>query len=277
MLVREAPWNHPTANRSLWYRLYQPSPSRGLVLLIHGFGEHSGRYEGVARALAQQSLSVACPDLRGHGRSTGQRGDVQRCSEYLEDLDALVREVILPMTHHDRYALFGHSAGGLLVLLWAIVGSPAHRALIIQSPLLAVGYPVPRWKSALAGWLTRAVPRLSVPIGLDPSWLSHDPLVAQRYRTDPLVHDRITLRGYAALQTAMREAHEGADRVRLPTLMLYGAEDRVISLAACRDVFERLTCEKRLLAFEGCYHELHFEPVQPQVIAALAQWVHAHA
>ena len=60
MLVREALWNHPTAKRSLWYRLYQPSTSRGLVLLIHGFGEHSGRYEGLARALTQQSLSVAC-------------------------------------------------------------------------------------------------------------------------------------------------------------------------------------------------------------------------
>lgn len=275
--IHEGRWRDPRRNLTLWYRLYQPSASQGLVLIIHGFGEHGGRYDAFAQGLAQRSLSVACPDLRGHGRSAGQRGDVAQWADYLDDLDTLTERVFLPATQHDRYVLFGHSAGGLLALLRAIRGSPAQRALIIQSPLLAVGYPVPSWKLALAQWLAQGLPRLSVPIGLNPSWLSHDPDAVQRYRDDPLVHDRITLRGYAALQAAMREAHDGAHRVNIPTLMLCGSEDRVISLSACRATFDRLICEKHLVAFEGCYHELHFESVHAQVIQKTAEWIQAHA
>ncbi len=277
MPVREALWQHPTTQRSLFYRLHQPRESRGLIVLIHGFGEHGGRYDAMASALVEHSWSVACIDLWGHGRSAGQRGDIERFTQYLDDLEALTTMVLLPSTAQNRYTLFGHSLGGLLALAWAIRGvPPACRCVIVQSPLLGVGYPVPQWKTLLVGALERIWPRLSLPIGLDPTWLSHDGEVVRRYRTDPLVHHRMTLRSYVALQVAIQHAREEAHRITRPTLMMYGTKDRVISLEACQEVFHRLTCPKHLKTFEGCYHELHFEPVQTQVIDEIIAWINTH-
>jgi len=112
--------------------------------------------------------------------------------------------------------------------------------MIAQSPLLGVGYPVPSWKIALVRGLAKVLPRLRLPIGLDPTWLSHDGDVIRRYRTDPLVHHYITLQGYLAVQAAMQHVREGACRITLPTLMMYGTADRIISLTACQEAFERL-------------------------------------
>jgi alpha-beta hydrolase superfamily lysophospholipase len=277
MSVREALWSHPTTKRTLFYRLYQPAQSRGLVVLVHGFGEHGGRYDAMASGLAQREWSVACADLWGHGRSGGERGDIERFADLLDDLDGLVTAQSLPATSHDRSTRFGHSFGGLLALAWAIRGMPSGcRCVIAQSPLLGVGYPVPSWKISLARGLAAAWPRLSLPIGLDPTWLAHDGEVIRRYRADPLVHHRITLRGYLALQEAMQHVREEAGQIALPTLMMYGTADRVISLAACQELFERLQSPKRLRVFEGCYHELHFESVQAQVIDEITTWMSAH-
>ncbi|MBI4354740.1 MAG: lysophospholipase [Candidatus Omnitrophica bacterium] len=276
--IREAHWSSPITTHALFYRLYHPTPqSRGLVVLIHGFGEHGGRYNTVASRLAQRGWSVACVDLWGHGRSGGQRGGIERFADYFDDLEALVTTLWLPATSHDRYALLGHSFGGLLAMAWAIRGVPSGcRCLVVQSPLLGVGYSVPTWKTALASGLAKVWPRLSLPIGLDPTWLTHDGEVIRRYRTDPLIHRRITLQGYLALQSAMQRVREEAYRINLPTLMMYGTADRVISLATCQEVFERLQCVKRLKVFEGCYHELHFESVQAQVIDEITTWMSVH-
>ncbi|MBI3312101.1 MAG: lysophospholipase [Candidatus Omnitrophica bacterium] len=264
------------AGRKLFYRMWQPTPCKALVVIAHGFGEHGGRYSKLAQTLAQRQLAVACADLWGHGRSDGRRGDIERFGQYVDDLDALAAELFLPRSQQKGVALFGHSFGALVAIHWALRNPQTLRSLILQSPLLKVGFPVPQWKIRLADITRRYWPTLALSNSLDPRWLSHDPAVVQQYRDDPLVHHRITLRAYEALQGAMQQGREQAARVDTPTLVLYGLADQVVSVTACQHFAAQLVCEKRIVEFPDCYHELHHEPALPHVLEELSGWVDAH-
>lgn len=243
------------------------------MVIVHGFGEHSGRYAALAGAFADQGLSTVCLDFWGHGRSAGRRGDIEQFGQYLDDLDALLCQPLMERINPRGVAVFGHSFGGLVTIHWALRHPDPLRCLILQSPLLGVGFALPKWKERLAEFLGGVWRGLTLPLGLDPTWLSHDPDIAQRYQHDPLVHNRISLRCYQALQQAMRQALAQAARITTPTLVLYGTADRIISLQACHDFFNQLACEKRLIGFPDCYHELHHEGVRPRVVEAVSQWV----
>ena len=262
--------------RSLAYRLWQPPSCNALVVIVHGFGEHAGRYEPFARALMAHQIAVACPDLWGHGQSGGRRGDIARFDDYLNDLDAFMSQVLTTRMIPSAFTIFGHSFGGLAAIHWALRKPQAAQALILQSPLLDVGFPVPPWKARLIRGLAPWWPTFPVSMGLDPAWLSHDPAIVQRYRDDPLVHHRITLRCAVALQDAMHHAMDRASHVTLPTLLLYATADRVVSGSACQRFAERLHCEKRVMSFSDCYHELHHESVQPTIVEEIVRWVQAH-
>jgi len=274
----EATWTHPATGHTLFSRIWRASSARTLLVLLHGFGEHGGRYEETAEHFARRGLSTCCLDLWGHGRSSGPRGDIERFEGYLEDLDGFLNyAAVLEARSSERPALLGHSFGGLLAVHWALRHPEAIRCLILQSPLLGVGFPVPAWKERLVESLGRVVPRLAVPMGLDPAGLSRDPEVGVRYRQDPLVHGRITARAYAAMRQAMREAMTRAPQLEVPTLLLYGTGDRVVSHQACEDFAGRLTAPHRVRAFAGAYHELHHESVSSEVVDAVVQWIGAHA
>lgn len=274
----EATWTHAVTRHTLFYRLWQAPTAQTLLVIIHGFGEHGGRYEALAESFAQQGMSAACLDLWGHGRSSGARGDIERFEAYLDDLDGFLDQpTIRGACASARPALFGHSFGGLLAIHWALRHPEAIRCLILQSPLLGVGFPVPAWKERLADVVGRMAPRLGVPLGVDPAWLSRHPEVGMRYRQDPLVHHRITARAYAAMRQGMREAMSRAPQLAVPTLVLYGTGDRVVSPAACEEFAGRLRDPKRLVAFAGCYHELHHESVASEAVDAVSRWVRTHA
>lgn len=274
---QERQWTNPSNAHQLFYRFWEPDLIRGAVVIVHGFGEHGGRYADLAQALAERGLTVACPDLWGHGRSSGQRGDIEHFDQYLDDLETFADQAIVARMPQGPCAAFGHSFGGLVTAQWAIRNPARFRSIILQAPLLGVGFPVPRWKERLAIVLNAWWPRVALPIGLDPAWLSRDVSVVERYRRDPLVHNRMTLRGYAALAQAMRQAFGDVAKLTAPTLLLYGTADRVVSLKACQEFFEALVCEKRLVSFPDCYHELHHEPACSKVLEELVRWVHAHA
>lgn len=268
----EASWVNPASTRRFTYRVWRPASARALVVVVHGFGEHGGRYTAVADALAARGVCVAVPDLWGHGRSEGRRGDVVRFADYLDDLRALTEAVFLPLAGESTYVVYGHSFGGLVAIHWALAAPPGLRRLVAQSPFLDVGFPVPRWKRLAARWLRRCWPAARLPIALDVSKLSHDPSVVEAYRRDPLVHRVMSARAYATLTRAQGDALQRAGEVRMPVLLLCGAEDRIVSLAAAQRWYDQLTCEKQEVVFPGCYHELHFEAVREDVVRLVAEW-----
>ncbi len=268
---------HPTTGHELFVRVWRASQPRAAVLLVHGFGEHSGRYEAVASTWGEQGIAVACPDLPGHGLSSGARGDLEDVGWCLDDLEFVAGRLMPSLVPTGRYVVFGHSAGGLLAIHLALRHLAAVTGLILQSPLLAVGFPVPGWKLFLAQRLVHLAPHLRLSSGLKPEWLSRDPAIVERYRRDPLVVHTISLCGYFALQQAMALARERVAEVKTPTFLVYGEADRVIDVSACRDFSERLQCEKRIRVYAEGYHELHHEPVRTELLAEMATWILAHA
>ena len=272
----EGAWVEPYSKRHLGYRFWRPSSVHRLVVMIHGFGEHGGRYEEFARGLAEEGIAVGAADLLGHGRSDGRRGDVERIDDYVKHTEAIAREVFLPESGQARYVLFGHSFGGLAAILLAMTSPPDLQAVVVQSPLLEAGFPIPRWKTVAAAWLAGWWPTYSFSMNLDTSALSHDPRVVEAYRADPLVHNVMSARTYGAIFRARDAALEGAARLRVPVLLLSAAEDRIVSLEASQRWFERLRCEKRFVLFPGSYHELHHEAARDEVVRLVREWALAH-
>ncbi len=267
----EGAWHTPDGRR-LSYRLWRPPAVRALVVLIHGFGEHGGRYGPVAAALAGQGIAVAAPDLWGHGRSGGARGDTQRVSRCVEDCTALTQAVFLRWAGCSTYVLYGHSFGGLAAIHWLLRRPDALRRAVIQSPLLEVGFPLPAAKVFLARVAARVWPSLRVPLNLEVTHLSHDPDVVRAYQRDPLVHNAMSVRTYFDLLQARQDALTRAAEVGTPVLLLLGGDDRIISVPVAQRWFERVPGEKAQRLYPGAYHELHHEPVREQVLQEVAAW-----
>ncbi len=268
-------WVGPPGHRPLAFRMRRPAgQGRALVVIVHGFGEHGGRYRPLAEALAGEGFVVAIPDLWGHGRSGGSRGDLGQVEESVRDLQSITEAVFLPRSGLPApFAVFGHSFGGLLAIVWALSAPQAIRRLVAQSPFLDVGSPIPRWKRASAAWLARWRPTFAFPMDLDAGALSHDPAVVQAYRSDPLVHNRMSVQTYRSILQAQGHAVRRAETLRVPLLLLCGASDRIISVEAARRWFDRVRCEKASVVFPECYHELHHEAVRGEVVRRAAEWL----
>jgi len=274
---RDGSWREPVSGRTYRYRVWRPQNPKALLVIVHGFGEHGGRYASIAQRLAQAGLEVAVPDLWGHGRSGGARGDLQDVFACAEHLQRLTEAVLLPEAGRSRCALFGHSFGGLVAILWALRFPQRLARLTAQSPLLEVGFPLPRWKVAVAALLAPLWPTLCLPLQLDLKYLSHDSAVSQAYRADPLVHSVMSVRTYWALRRAREWAMQRADALQVPVLLLCGGEDRIISVHHAEQWAQRVRCEKRLVTFPGMYHELHHEAVAEDTLRLIAEWSLADA
>ncbi|MBI2104693.1 MAG: lysophospholipase [Candidatus Omnitrophica bacterium] len=266
-------WVEPASRRRLAYRCWRPAAApRALLIIVHGFGEHGGRHRAFAEALAGQGIWVGVPDLWGHGRSDGRRGDVEQVADYVRQLQGVTRDVFLPQSGLSSYALFGHSFGGLLAILWALEQPAELRRVILQSPLLEVGFPLPRWETAAASLLAACWPTCPFSLRFDVERLSHDAGVVQAYRDDPLVHHIMTARTYRSLLRARDEAMARAASIRAPVLLLLAGADRVVSIEWARRWFDRLTCEKHCEVFPDSYHELHHEAVRADVLQRVRDW-----
>ena len=269
---REGAWRAPSSQRVLWYRLWQPQAVRQLLVVLHGFGEHGGRYERLALELARHQLCVASADLWGHGRSGGARGDLGSIAQSVRELQELTQQMFLPQSGRSSYVLFGHSFGGLAAIVWALQAPVALRRLIVQSPLLEAGFPIPSWKTTAVTLLARCWPTFRFAMHLDADALSHDPDVTSAYRADPLVHQTMSARTYHDLLRTRDDAMARAGTLHLPTLLLCAGEDRIVSTVKAREWLDRVSCEKRCVVFPNAYHELHHEPVRDEVARLIRDW-----
>ncbi len=267
-------WVDPASERRLFYRLWQPSMVRAALIIVHGFGEHGGRYDALASALAESDILVAGPDLVGHGRSEGPRGAIGDVASCAATLQAFTEDIVLSVAGRQEYAIFGHSFGGLLAIHWLLHATPALSRAVIQAPLLEAGFPIPGWKRVAASVLSVVRPSYSLSMNLDVGALSHDPTVGAAYQADPLVHNHMSAGTYQELLKARDPALTLAPTIRTPVLFLYGTADRIVSVKAAQRWYDRLTTQKRHVAFLDAYHELHHEPKHSrQVLELVRDWV----
>lgn len=252
--------------------------ARGTVLIVHGLGEHIGRYAQVAQHLNAQGWRVVGHDHRGHGRSEGARGAIARADDYLVDLALLVDAV--RATHPGPLMLLGHSLGGLIAARFALgtmeTPAPAWRreidALVLSSPALDPG--MNGAQRALLAVLGPLAPNLAVGNGLRPAWISRDPAVVQAYVADPLVHDRVTPRVVRFIVDEGIAVRSAAARWHMPTLLMWAGSDRCVAPAGSAAFAAAAPAEfVRTHEFSPLFHEIFNEPERAQVLALLSQWL----
>ncbi len=252
-----------------------PKP-RGTVLLVHGHGEHIGRYAHVAEHLNTQGWQAMGFDHRGHGRSPGARGDVPTAEALLQDLAAALDSLPEP----GPRVLLGHSMGGAIAARFVaeeLMPQPAawHRpvdALVLSSPALAVN--MNAFQKALLAFGERFAPGLQAGNGLKPAWVSRDPAVVAAYQADPQVHDRITPRLARFIIDAGTFARTQAPQWRTPTLLMWAGADRCVPPSGS-EAFAA-TAPQALLTpapWPGLFHEIFNEPERAQVLHRLGEWL----
>jgi alpha-beta hydrolase superfamily lysophospholipase len=254
--------------------------ARATIAVVHGYGEHGGRYDHVAAAWRERGLQSFAIDVRGHGRSRGPRGFVERFTDYHADLDVLL-DVAREAARGGPLFLFGHSNGALLALHYLIArGGEGLRGLMLSSPFLAVALPVPKPKVLLGKIASRLVPGLALPAGLEGRHVTRDPELARLYDTDPLNNKNATARWFTEATAAADLVVERAGALTLPTILLYGGADQVVDAARTDVLASKLTMSDRTVErLAGHYHELVNEPPpdRARVIARYADWALARS
>jgi len=259
----------------LFWRLWEASPSTASLFLIHGLGEHSGRYDSFARALAREGTSVFSFDLRGHGRSAGPRGDVDAFPRLLEDFLALEEEMDRQLSNIGPRFLMGHSLGGLICLRKLQVFRGPYAGAIVSAPWLATA--LPGWLRSVARFLGIALPGLPLPAGVDPGRLTRDPEMVRAWKEDPLVHTRITGRFFKEAEREQERALSSGWPPDLPGLFLVPANDRVVRTPVTVAFVRGFVGDEGELALlEGREHEPLNDLGREEVYAMVLDWIRRH-
>lgn len=261
---------------SLYYQRWGQAAARAPLVIAHGAGEHSGRYAETAERLAQAGWTVWAFDLEGHGRSPGVRGHIRRFDDYLADLASCIRFV--SQQHGGAPpVLLGHSLGGMISTHYAAAHGQTIRALVLSSPLWGLRARIPLWKHVLAYALSGVWPSVTLrrPRTLE-IVISHDEEVKRRYLTDPLMHFVASARFYVEMRRAEALLPQTLPRVSVPVLVLQAGDDRIASAKAVERLFPLIgTSDKRLIIYDGYYHEVLNEVGRERVVQDLLAWLQA--
>jgi alpha-beta hydrolase superfamily lysophospholipase len=270
----EAPALHTTDGLALAALSVLPATApRAAVAMVHGFGEHARRYEGLHRALAGAGFAVGAADLRGHGRSPGARGHVDAWTDYRRDCAAIVAHAASLAPGRPVF-LFGHSMGGLIVLDFALDHPQGLAGVIASGPALQQAGRTRPVMAAIARVLSRIVPRVSTSLGLDPSGISSDASEVAAYLSDPLVHDRVSMRWGAEILRTMAATRARAGALPLPLLLLHGADDPINAPEGSRAF--HAACghpDRTLRLYPGSRHEVHHDVGRADLERDLLRWL----
>jgi len=249
---------------------YQPETSKGVVVLVHGFGEHSGRYtENVIPMLLDLDLAVITYDNVGHGKSSGKRG---HCPIYDALLDILKEVIEKAETLFSNLPVFlyGHSMGGNLVLNYTLKRDVDLAGIVATSPYLRLAFQPPRWKMFVGRRLIGSA--ITLPSGLDPSGISRIPEEVEKYVNDPLVHDKVSPAFSFPVMDAGEWAIQNAKQLKVETLLVHGTKDPIIDYKATKEFHEK-SHATTLELFEGGYHELHNDLCKAELFSTITTWL----
>ena len=256
----------------LAYRAWPAIGAATTFTVVHGLGEHAGRYARFAEGMARHGMSTYALDLRGHGNSEGQRGHVDSWSQWTDDVSAFVGLVegavggeVIPL---------GHSFGGAALLSTVLTGKlPGIKRFVLSSPALKLRLKAPGWKVALAPVASKLLPRLAMDNEVDPATVSRIPEVVEAYRSDPLVHNRISSRMWTEWQNATMDIFAGAAQIKVPFLILAGTADPLVDPERSRSLHEKAKSSSILHLLEGRYHEPFNDLGSDEAFQLMADWV----
>ena len=247
-------------------------PLRGVVILVHGLGEHAGRYDHVARRLNSWGFAVRGYDQCGHGESGGARGSLPTDTRLLDDLADIVDSTRAKMQKGTPLILLGHSMGGLVVARFVSLALRPVEGLVMSSPAIDPGLnPV---QKLLLAVLPKLWPDLRVGNGVKPQFISHNPAVVAAYKADRLVHDRISGRLGRFIATAGEKVEELAPQWTVPSLVLYAGDDRLLNCKGSeRFAAAAPKAVVKAVCFESLYHEIFNELDAEPVFSELKLWL----
>lgn len=275
MQHREASFRTPDG-LDLYRQGWRPeTPPKAVLAILHGFGEHSGRYKNVVDYFAPRGYAVYGFDLRGHGRSPGARGAIKAWSEYREDTAAFVRAVTEEEPGKPLF-LYGHSLGGEIALDYVLHDPQGSKGVIASAPTLGRPgiSPVLLWISRL---MSRIAPGFSMETKLDATALSRDQAVVEAYVTDPLVHGIGTARLGTEMSDTAAWVQAHASDLRLPLLIIHGQKDRLVNPEDSQRFFQNVSfADKERIEYPGGFHEPHNDIEHPKVMADIERWVVKH-
>jgi alpha-beta hydrolase superfamily lysophospholipase len=261
----------------LYYRTWLPEkPPRGVVAIVHGVGEHTGRYQNLANALVPAGYIVTGFDQRGHGRSEGQRGHIMAWEEYREDMRLYLAEVAKLAPGLPLF-LYGHSMGTLVMPDYLLHYPDGFAGAILSGTAIDPKDSAPAHLVAIARVMSRIKPNFSMKIALDGSFLSRDQQVANAYNTDPLVHWQRSARWGTEFLDRIEWLKENFKRIELPVQFLHGECDPVVSVEGARrmhaDIWSK---DKTIHIYPEGLHEPHNDIQHEQVGADIRTWLDAH-
>lgn len=255
--------------------VWQAPAARAAALLVHGIGEHCGRYGNLIAPLNAAGYTVCGVDLRGHGRSPGRRGHVSAWRDYLDDL-AAARDWCTDAAGGLPLFVFGHSMGALLALDHLLLRPGGVQAAAVTGvPFAPVGVARPA-KVAVARLLARCWPTFPIPLGIDPRLLSSDNGAVAVALKDPLTHGRVTVRWGVEILGAIERVRRNVSALSVPLLIGHGGADRINDPAGSRELDRLLTCAHRLRVYAACRHEVHNDVAHRQLAADIVAWFEGH-
>ncbi len=258
----------------LFLQIWEPNAAlRGVVAMVHGLGEHSGRYPTLVKTLTDHGFAVKTFDNRGHGKSSGIHGHIDDWSDYREDVHEFLRYTSSHYTNLPLF-LYGHSLGALIVTDYVLFYPEGLDGLIVSGhPLQPTGAAKPHL-ILLAKLLSKYKPKFAFPLGLDPAALSRDSREVEAYRNDPLVRTNVTARwGMEALR-AVDRVRARAHEITLPLLVVHGGADRINSVEGSRELLRLVSStDKGLKVYPGSFHEPHNDMDRETVATDLIDWL----
>lgn len=260
-----------------------PESIKGVLVLVHGIGEHSGRYCAVVKGLTAAGYAVFGFDNQGHGKSEGQRGHINRWQDYRDNTQAFL-QLVRQQEPTAPLFLMGHSLGGLIVLDYVLRGQQApefeslniQRLVVSAPPIQPCSGTASAIRIAIARSLSGLLPRISVKMGLSKQALSRDESVTEQTASDPLTHPYVTLRWGTETLSTLDWVKTNIEKMTLPILLTHGEDDPIVAPDGTRQVFQQVQSPQKALAiYPGSYHEPHNDLDADQVVADLIGWLDA--
>ena len=260
----------------LFYQTWQPEESAcATLIIVHGLGEHGGRYMNVVNHLVPKGFAIYAHDHRGFGRSAGKKGFINDWSEFREDVNTFV-DLVREKEGERPLFILGHSMGGCITCDYVLHYPDGLTGVILSAP--AVGtLDIPKAQAVLSSIFSSLIPSVAVPTNLDETAVSRDPAVIEAYKNDPYVHDKGTPRFGVEFPKTAVYCMDHAAEFQPPLLMIHGNADRLVNVEQTKIFFDKVTQpDKKLIIYEGGYHESHNDIHYEEVVVDMENWLEAH-
>lgn len=262
--------------RIFWQCWIPTQPVVGVLIFQHGFGEHSDRYQNLLSTLEGTGLACYAMEARGHGRSEGKRGYISSFDDFVDDMHQFV-QVVIHEQDIDQVMMLGHSMGGVIAIQYALSHHDQLQGLILSSPGIRLHMTLyNKLMSGVSALLAKYLPNILLDSKLDLDNLSHDKNLIEDYKTDPLVHSKVSPVLGNTLLTIHKHLYEQAHQLTLPLLVIHGTADKLTDPDGSKKFFEMVSSQdKTLKLYDGLFHETMNEvPVaKAEVLNDIKEWL----